>query len=307
MLPYLAQLREFARCLAIRGHFLEGQGKAEEALQDYLAAVRMVSLLGQEGDFLITGLVGLAVEEMGLKAMEGCVLRGKLDAKALRELLGALLAVAAAFPDPAFGLEAEAAAARQFVDRVVTGSWEDLPIGGEPFHGNPAVLAFMRGRAWRVIVPDRTMKRDLDPGYRRMAGHARMPAWQRQGGDDPLLLLGLRPWNFVAQVVLPALDPAADRHAVGRAQLAGVTQLVALQLHRLEKGKYPERLEELLGAHLPELPLDPFTGRPFVYRQVGDRFLLYSFGMDRRDDGGVPRELAGDGENYDLVFGIEKR
>jgi hypothetical protein len=51
--------------------------------------------------------------------------------------------------------------------------------------------------------------------------------------------------------------------------------LVHLQLreYRLREGRYPDSLEPL---NLQELAIDPFTGQPFVYRLIGERYQLSS-------------------------------
>jgi hypothetical protein len=47
---------------------------------------------------------------------------------------------------------------------------------------------------------------------------------------------------------------------------------VALALFQLEKGRPARTLDELVPSYLSELPLDPFTGRPFGYRvSIGER------------------------------------
>jgi len=51
--------------------------------------------------------------------------------------------------------------------------------------------------------------------------------------------------------------------------------LVHLQLreYRLREGRYPDSLEPL---NLQELAIDPFSGQPFVYRLIGERYQLSS-------------------------------
>jgi hypothetical protein len=75
---------------------------------------------------------------------------------------------------------------------------------------------------------------------------------------------------------------------------------LAIRLYQAEYGKLPERLEQLAPEYLRELPIDPFSGRPPVYRPRGEAaFLLYSIGPDGNDDGGMPTEkdnLLGDGD-----------
>jgi hypothetical protein len=46
-----------------------------------------------------------------------------------------------------------------------------------------------------------------------------------------------------------------------------------LREYRLREGRYPDSLELL---NLQELAIDPFTGQPFVYRLIGERYQLES-------------------------------
>ena len=58
--------------------------------------------------------------------------------------------------------------------------------------------------------------------------------------------------------------------------------------YKQEKGGLPASLGELVVAgYLRELPFDPFSGDSLVYRREGEGFVLYSFGSDLKDDGGV--------------------
>ena len=48
----------------------------------------------------------------------------------------------------------------------------------------------------------------------------------------------------------------------------------------------PESLDRLVPTYWAELALDPFAGRPFLYRlSEGDAFVLYSTGPKRTDAG----------------------
>lgn len=68
--------------------------------------------------------------------------------------------------------------------------------------------------------------------------------------------------------------------------LAG--QACALERYKRARNKYPEQLEDLIPDFLQKLPHDPFDGKPYRYRRTEDGYyLLYSIGMDSKDDGGV--------------------
>ena len=86
------------------------------------------------------------------------------------------------------------------------------------------------------------------------------------------------------QILLPVFAKASDKEAseVAIMRLVGCT--AAIRLHKLRTGKYPASLEAL---QLGEMIIDPFSGKPFVYRtdpRFG--FLLYSVSENRVDDGG---------------------
>lgn len=62
---------------------------------------------------------------------------------------------------------------------------------------------------------------------------------------------------------------------------------LALRLHKARHGAYPETLDALAPGILTAVPNDPCTGRPLVYRRVGEGFIVYSLGLNLTDDGGT--------------------
>lgn len=54
--------------------------------------------------------------------------------------------------------------------------------------------------------------------------------------------------------------------------------LMLLELHRRDKGEYPEALVEAVADHLETVPEDPFTGNPFEYNPDTPERLLVSPG-----------------------------
>jgi hypothetical protein len=65
----------------------------------------------------------------------------------------------------------------------------------------------------------------------------------------------------------------------------------ALERYWLRNGSYPLTLSALVPDFMPEIPNDLMTGKPMIYRRTAsDKFLLYSVGWDRVDDGGSPAD-----------------
>lgn len=61
---------------------------------------------------------------------------------------------------------------------------------------------------------------------------------------------------------------------------------IGLERHRLANKGYPKTLHELVPAYLEKVPVDPFSGKPYRYTRTDGGFRLWSFGKDRKDDGG---------------------
>jgi hypothetical protein len=79
--------------------------------------------------------------------------------------------------------------------------------------------------------------------------------------------------------------------------------VLALQHWRLEKGEFPQNLQELLDAgYLKELPMDPYSDKPLVYKRLDNSFTLYSLGADFDDDGGTPSNWGEGDKGGDAVF-----
>jgi hypothetical protein len=63
---------------------------------------------------------------------------------------------------------------------------------------------------------------------------------------------------------------------------------VAIEPYRLaHDGRLPDRLDLVVPAYLPELPIDPFSGRSLVFTVTPSGYAIYSVGVNRTDDGGA--------------------
>jgi len=82
------------------------------------------------------------------------------------------------------------------------------------------------------------------------------------------------------------LRPVFMKEATLEAMMLTTKAGLACKIYRNMNGRYPDHLEALVPSILDEVPLDPFTGKPLVYRFAGDEVLVYSVGSNGRDDGG---------------------
>jgi hypothetical protein len=92
--------------------------------------------------------------------------------------------------------------------------------------------------------------------------------------------------RILSTIYLPAtsaLFAAAARNiATDRAADAGI----AIELYRRERGELPATLDSLVPKYLPNVPVDPFTDSPMIYKVTDEGFAIYSVGKNKTDDGG---------------------
>jgi hypothetical protein len=71
---------------------------------------------------------------------------------------------------------------------------------------------------------------------------------------------------------------------------------VNVLLSRAKSGVLPSTL-----PNSGEDTVDPYTGRPLIYRPTSDAFSVYSVGPNRRDDNGISKSVARSAD-YDIVY-----
>jgi hypothetical protein len=98
---------------------------------------------------------------------------------------------------------------------------------------------------------------------------------------------------------------SAERHDLAAAHLRLLIVELALRTYKCDQGTGPGSLIQLVPKYLQSLPMDPFSGKPLVYRPTGTNWVLYSLGPDRVDDGGKPMGKI-ISEDYMIGFGASK-
>src|SRR5260370_5377452 len=73
----------------------------------------------------------------------------------------------------------------------------------------------------------------------------------------------------------------------------------ALAAYQRDHGKYPAKLEALAPAYLQIIPDDLFTAKALIYSTTGTGYLLYSVGVNGKDEGG--QSYGDDPPGHDLV------
>jgi len=96
-------------------------------------------------------------------------------------------------------------------------------------------------------------------------------------------------WGLPWPQRLDATNCSANRDAAVTAHLRAAQLGVAVEQFRLTRGRLPAELCELVPDFIKTIPQDPFDGRRLRYKLLEKGFVVYSIGVDRRDDGGRER------------------
>ena len=77
--------------------------------------------------------------------------------------------------------------------------------------------------------------------------------------------------------------------AVGTVLASVRTTMAAIAVEQYRQGhggEPPSKLDDLVPAHLPSVPIDPFSGGPLRYRREAEGYTIYSLGENQKDNGG---------------------
>lgn len=110
---------------------------------------------------------------------------------------------------------------------------------------------------------------------------------------------------IMTALMIPALNAVTTATARGTALNRCATAGAAAERYRQRHGTLPERLDQLVGEFLPNVPEDPFDGEPLRYKVTDGEAVIYSIGPNEQDDGG--RRMLEDETEGDVVFRLEKR
>ena len=92
---------------------------------------------------------------------------------------------------------------------------------------------------------------------------------------------------FLAKL-LPSVNALSDRNALLCAASRASLTAVAVERFRKANGRVPSDLAALVPEYLKEIPSDPFDGLPMRYKPNESGYVVYSVGMDKKDNGGAP-------------------
>ena len=313
LLPLPQKSRSFARALSARAMLAVQEGRIEDAQTDLLACHRLARLIA-EGQMLIEGLVGYALESIACRSGEGMLQTGRLSDAQLLKYQQALAKLAPLYgaaeriniSERFLALDAATYVAKHGVNGMkaladLGGSW---PRWAAPLP--PGLWERSHELDWNFVL--KTINDEYDQLYsavsmtRYSEMRTAMDNYEKHLKQVQARVMqryelpsngkvDLKPASkLIADILVSLLVPAvqqsrtAEDRAVTRLQLLRVA--VALEQFRKANGQFPGGLHELTPGDGQKLPADLYTDKPFLYNRTNVGYLLYSTGANQKDDGG---------------------
>ncbi len=302
LLPPLSPFKEMARLGMWRCRIDRQQGRIQESIEDCIAIARAGSHWQGKGT-LVEQLVGLAIGGLARYEILSLLDAQKFSAAELKNLHDQLARI---YPDgfPLMNMEGERLffmdiVQRSFTDggpgggHLIPGRWEELAdlraLGGDR-GDNRYLMPFYTAVSLVHAGRDETITK-ANELYELQAEVAKMTPYHRDVCDlkmpDEILSSMPRYRYFLIQTLMPASARVSEITYRGKMGHQSTLTVLALKRWRLEKGVYPQTLNELIaGGFLKELPLDPYSDKLLVYRKTDNDFILYSVGPNFKDDNG---------------------
>jgi hypothetical protein len=308
LLPGVQICREVANGLVARAMLHVGEGRFDNAWRDLLACHRLARLIGRGGT-LIEALIGMAIDQVASDADLAFLAHANLTAPQIQACLRDLQQLPAL---PAVADKIDLGERFMFLDIVMMTNrqgfqyFEGLTGGPPPEDPDPRVkqllddlnwdTAMRNGNRWydRFVAVMRV--KDRDSRHKQLGKIDAELRMLKKSFEDPREPLGRVSVSAEARnkaigdilicLMLPSISKVQNAADRGEQVQRNLHLAFALAAYQRDHGRYPMKLEALTPKYLPHIPDDLFSGKALVYRPSGNGYLLYSVGLNGRDDDG---------------------
>jgi hypothetical protein len=294
LFPHLAEMRNLARLMATQAVQESRDGRLELALRDIQVIFRM-SGHGSEGPVLIDALVSRAIESIAYQALAEVLKTNRISVQQARQIAAQLphrdwqsVLARALRGERAMGLWSFEALRRNRVNVA-----ELIQLSGGDYSSResspllhlvslPLLLFWSPLLKFDEVYYLRLMQRNINrlPTTLAAAPSRLIP----DPGQQEVEALPL--YAFLTRTNFPVYSRIWTQSKNAEVERGLAEAALAIAAYRSSMGQYPARLKDAEVRWGSTLPLDPYSGHPFIYRREADSFTLYSVGEDQRDDGG---------------------
>jgi len=252
------------------------------AFDESMAAIRLSSF----EPVFIDSLIAVSCHAMILNQLRWALVEYRLPEETALALRAALDR-GADLPEPEYVLSGEQCFALDYLQHVYTASGR-LPPGLFRMYARDVRSGV--GTALAIVIPGHeTAQRLTRESFEEMKRISNLPLAE-------IVALEQSGWSVqlpISQVAISGPDSTIPKIWARReAEFAATRLMLSIEAFIAGRGEAPASLAELAPELLDAPPVDPANGKPYGYRRVtadahGRTYLLWSFGPDGEDNGGV--------------------
>ncbi len=311
LLPNLSEMRKFGYLLCWRAKLEASQGRIDEAIDDVLTCYR-AGMHCKGPRTLVDQLVGMALENLACNTSFVILQEKEIDSLKLQAFQGEFEKLRAS-DTFTISFEVEKFLFYDIIQRCFTdngcGSGHFIPgslnlmdrdfgNGNIDFEDsnrwNAANYTVSLGFALTTANRRETITK-YENAYKKYEEWTKTTPYQKhQANFNADRELGLANESFVKvarhpfyYILMPAIERVIKISYRNKVSCEAVVTTLAIMRYKQDKRDYPETLEQLVEAgYVKEIPMDPWSDKPLVYRKTEGNFILYSIGKNFVDDGG---------------------
>ncbi|HLN30528.1 MAG TPA: hypothetical protein VK395_22480 [Gemmataceae bacterium] len=314
--------RSCANALIARATFRMAQGASDAAWQDLLACHRLGRLVGR-GATIIEALIAFAVEQSACSADLVFLHRARPTAQQVESCLRDLQRLP---PLPAMADKVDLGErytllnAIMLVDRYGIQYMESLSDGNLN-RPNPLGNSLLEDIDWDPALRSTNQLLDrIAAAMRKKDRSARQNSLKQIEAELEALKhkavdpnTGLKDFilgdnqargRATGNMLIGLMIPGATKVQLAADQTQQIDDNVqvafALAWYERDHGRYPKGLAELAPKYLNQVPQDSFSGKALIYRPAAKGYLLYSVGINGRDDEGRGRDDTPAGDDLSV-------
>ena len=262
--PPLDTIRNLARALQNRAMLSAEDGNMASALSDIETLHIIGAQMSTGPKLLVEKLVGIAIKSLSVGVVNKMLDRKMLDNNSMKSL-------------------------EDRFKEIVSTYRESLDLRGEKIYLQEQVNTDPKYVGLKPFLKN-TLER-----YDKMAEKTPM-----QIHNEPVQPAKE---NDPSEVIAPPFAKIIELEYRIRTDEDALITTLAILRYNAATDSYPGTLQQLVSSgYLKEVPMDPFSGNPLVYKRTTQGFTLYSFAADFDDDGGKHSKWGIGDEGGDQVF-----
>jgi hypothetical protein len=277
LFPHLDEVRTIANLLhydaRLRAHDLDIEG----ALNSCQATLNVGRALSDE-PAAISQLTHIACRALAVRELERTLAQGQSTPTVLANLQRAF-AEAAEEPLLLVALRGERASLDGVMEAIQMGVIK--PSHFRSFNDSSPGMAL----ELNLLRTSSGQRADMLKYMTRLVEIAKLPSAQ-QGDLYAQMEASLKEQPPMVRLLTPAYGKVAGACHRTQAAMRCAVVALAMERYRLEHQRWPDSLDALVPQYLPQIPANPFDGKPLRYRRCNQEVVVYSVGKDREDNSG---------------------